>query len=49
MPDEALIDEMVKEPTLLRRPIVVAPQGHVVGSRKADLEAFAARVAENEG
>jgi arsenate reductase-like glutaredoxin family protein len=46
--DDDLIQEMVKEPTLIRRPIVVSDAAHVVGSRKADLDAFAA-AQKNEG
>ena len=43
MGEDELIRAMVEEPTLIRRPIVVENDSHVVGARKADLEAFAAK------
>lgn len=48
MSDSQLVTEMVAEPTLIRRPIVVGASTYVVGSRKADLEAFASAV-QDEG
>lgn len=48
MSDSELITEMVAEPTLIRRPIVVGASTFIVGSRKADLEAFASAV-KDEG
>jgi arsenate reductase (glutaredoxin) len=45
MSDDELLAAMVEEPTLIRRPIVVSGDEHVVGSRKADLERLAERSA----
>lgn len=42
--DDELIQEMLAEPTLLRRPILLSDGAYVVGSRNADLEQFAADV-----
>ena len=38
--DDQLLDMMVSEPTLLRRPIVVTERGTVVGIDKAGLDAL---------
>jgi regulatory protein spx len=43
MSESDLIRMMTEEPTLIRRPIVVADSVHVIGSRKSDLEAFASQ------
>ena len=36
--DDELLDLMVAEPTLLKRPLVVTPAGSVLGYKKAELE-----------
>jgi Spx/MgsR family transcriptional regulator len=36
--EDELLDLMVQEPTLLRRPIVIGPGGTVVGFNKAEIE-----------
>ncbi len=46
MDDRALIELMIEEPTLIRRPIVVSGDSWTIGSRKADLEQLAATVLE---
>jgi arsenate reductase-like glutaredoxin family protein len=43
MSDSELVNTMVEEPTLIRRPIVVADDAYVVGAKKSDLEAFVSR------
>ncbi len=36
--DDELLDLMIQEPTLLRRPLVISPAGTVVGFNKQKLE-----------
>ena len=43
MSELELVKTMTEEPTLIRRPILVADSDHVIGSKKADLEAFASQ------
>lgn len=38
--DDELIRQIVAEPTLLRRPIIVGDQKHMIGAKKTDLEQF---------
>lgn len=39
--DDELLDLMVTEPTLLKRPLVVTSAGSVLGYKKAELERLA--------
>lgn len=38
--DRELVREMVTEPTLLRRPIVVGDGAHLIGAKNAELQQF---------
>lgn len=40
MSDDDLVGAMVAEPTLIRRPILVADRAHVVGAKRVDLDRF---------
>ncbi len=39
--DDDLLDLMIQEPTLLRRPIVIGPSGSVVGYKQKELQVLA--------
>ncbi|CAN5649148.1 MAG: hypothetical protein H0V47_10305 [Chloroflexia bacterium] len=43
---EELIQEMVAEPTLIRRPLLVGNGAHAIGGKKSDLAQF---IQETEG
>lgn len=49
MSDSEIVQAMVDEPTLIKRPIAATDSLHVIGSRMADLERFVAEAAEHEG
>lgn len=46
MDDQALIELMTEEPTLIRRPIVISDSTWTIGSRKADMERLAATLSK---
>jgi arsenate reductase-like glutaredoxin family protein len=48
MTDDALIAAMVEEPTLLRRPLVIAGDNLVVGFDRTGLQALASAQDESE-
>lgn len=43
--DRELVREMVAEPTLLRRPILVGDGAHLVGAKNAELQQFVREIA----